>query len=171
MVVGTNSIWLLALTGNPNSGLAVLIPAAMIASLLPDIDATGRGAKIHYLGGGVLKNFIGVFHHRGIMHSFFVVGIIFIFLFLVNLLVLENTIPLLPYVFALSYLSHPLIDGFNCGVGYLFPFNKKKFALLPRALWTPVNGFTDNLLFMVGAFSLIIFYLLLFFERSTSLQI
>jgi membrane-bound metal-dependent hydrolase YbcI (DUF457 family) len=170
LVVGTNTIWLLTLTNNTESNdIAALIPAAMIASLLPDIDAAGRGAKIHYMGGGILKGFRGVFHHRGLMHSLFVVAIIFVFLFFVNIFALGNSSPLLPYVFALSYLSHSIIDGLNCGVGYLFPFNKKKYALIPRALWTPVNGFTDNLLFMVGSFSLIIFYFLYFFANNNSI--
>lgn len=169
MIVGTNAVWLLALTPNPEANILVALPAAAIASLVPDLDATGRGAKIHYLGGGFLKVFIGAFHHRGILHSLFAVGVLFIFLFLVNLLALENEHPFFPFVISLSYLSHSVIDGLNRGVGFFFPFNKKMYSLLPKSMWSPVDGFTDNLLFVIGCFGLLLFFVLLYLPSKNSL--
>jgi membrane-bound metal-dependent hydrolase YbcI (DUF457 family) len=164
VAIGANAIWLAGLTGILDQSMLILLPAAMLAALLPDIDAAGGGAKIHYIGGGVLSNFKGMsgkyFHHRGIMHSIFVGLIFFIFLLAVNLFALNNAYPLLPYIFFLSYMSHPLIDGFNARVGYFYPFVRNKFALLPQMLLSPVKGLADNLLFIVGVFGILLFFLL-----------
>jgi membrane-bound metal-dependent hydrolase YbcI (DUF457 family) len=156
LVVGANSIWLLGVFNHLNSAL-VIVPLAMLASILPDLDASG--AKIHSIGGGALSGFKGVFHHRGIMHSLFFSLVFFIILFAVNVLVLDNSLPLLPYAVALSYVSHPIIDGFNkAGVGFLYPFNKTKFSLIPSFLRTPIKGFADNLFFVLGSFGILLFY-------------
>jgi membrane-bound metal-dependent hydrolase YbcI (DUF457 family) len=164
VAVGANAVWLTGLTDRLDESILVLLPAAIIASMLPDIDAAGGGAKIHYVGGGILSNFKGMhgkyFHHRGIMHSFFMAGIYFAAIFLLNYFILDNSYPLLPYVFALAYLSHPIIDGFNTRVGYLYPFSLNRFSLLPKLLLTPIKGFTDNLLFILGIFGLLLFFLL-----------
>jgi membrane-bound metal-dependent hydrolase YbcI (DUF457 family) len=159
LVIGTNAVWISALNMDQKQ-IPILLPAAVFASLLPDIDAAGYGAKIHYIGGGVLGGFKGMFEHRGITHSLFVTFILFGLLFAVNSFALDNTYPLLPYVFALSYLSHLLIDGFNRGVGYLQPFIRKRYALLPQLLFTPINGYMDNFLFFLGALGIILFLLL-----------
>src|SRR5947209_4458834 len=131
VAVGTNAIWLAGLFGKADESILVLLPVAVIASLLPDIDAVT--AKIHFIGGGVLGIFRGsfygkYFHHRGLMHSLFVTLIFFVILWIF----FRNSIPLLPYVFALSYFSHSLIDGLNTGVGYLYPFKRKMYSLVPR---------------------------------------
>ena len=165
MAIGANTIWLAALTPKPEQSILVFLPVALLASLLPDIDATGDGAKIHYIGGGILGGFRGLFggryfHHRGLMHSLFVSVIFLIILWAVNFFVLQNAYPLLPYVFFCSYLSHPVIDGLNTSVGYLYPFVRRRFALLPRGMLSPVKGFTDNLLFIFGMFGIFFFFLL-----------
>jgi membrane-bound metal-dependent hydrolase YbcI (DUF457 family) len=164
LTIGANSIWLLALGNHNDSSILVLLPVAMIASLLPDIDSAGGGAKIHYIGGGILSNFKGMhgkyFHHRGILHSLFMAAVFTIILLIINLVFLHNAYPLLPAVFFVSYFSHPIIDGFNTGVGYLYPFSRTKFALLPRAMRSPLNGITDNALFVLGSFGLVIFLVL-----------
>jgi membrane-bound metal-dependent hydrolase YbcI (DUF457 family) len=165
IAIGGNAIWLTVFSKNPDQSLLVFLPVAILASLLPDIDAAGNGAKIHYIGGGVLGNFKGIFtgryfHHRGIMHSVFVSVIFFIILFLINLLFLNNSYPLLPYVFFLSYFSHPIIDGFNTSVGYLYPFSFRRMSMVPYVMRSPVKGFTDNLLFIFGIFGILLFFLL-----------
>lgn len=159
LVVGMNSLWLAGLSGKIDESFLALLPAAAIGSLLPDID-TDKGAKIHYAGGGVLGGFKGLFfgkyfHHRGLMHSLFVTVLFFFFCFVF----FGQQHPLLPYIFAFSYLSHLVIDGFNTGVGYLYPFSLKRFALVPKMFRTPVKGAVDNLLFMVGVFGLALFFL------------
>jgi membrane-bound metal-dependent hydrolase YbcI (DUF457 family) len=174
--IGSNSIWLAGLTGKVDESILILFPAAFIASLLPDIDAAGGGAKIHYMGGGVLSNFKGMhgkyFHHRGILHSVLAALIFFSLFFWLNYFLLANTYPLLPYVFALSYISHPVIDGFNFKkVGYFYPFSLKSFSLLPQPLLTRIKGFTDNLLFIFGIFGILLFFLLYANEFTSGLFI
>jgi membrane-bound metal-dependent hydrolase YbcI (DUF457 family) len=157
MAVGANAIWLVGLFGRLDASLLYLLPVACIASLLPDIDAAGGGAKIHHAGGGVLGVFAGVFHgkyfhHRGLMHSVLVSVLLFLVLWIfTNILVAS--------VAALAYFSHPLIDGFNTGVGYWYPFTQKKQALVPYALRTPLNGVMDKALLMIGCFGIVLFCL------------
>jgi membrane-bound metal-dependent hydrolase YbcI (DUF457 family) len=158
VAVGANAVWLMPFFGQVDKTILVMLPTAMLAAILPDIDASS--AKIHYAGGGVLGIFKGsfhgkYFHHRGIMHSLlaaviFTVILIFIF---------NSSSPLLPYVFGLSYLSHSLIDGFNTGVGYLYPFVYKRFTLIPRSLTFRVNSPADTLLMFAGIAGLLIFFL------------
>jgi membrane-bound metal-dependent hydrolase YbcI (DUF457 family) len=159
VAIGANAIWLTALTGKVDQSILIYLPTAVIASLLPDIDASS--AKIHYAAGGVLGIFKGsfygkYFHHRGIMHSILVTLIFF----LIFLIIFRNSYPLLPYIFAVSYLSHPIIDGFNSGVGYLYPFINKRFALLPKALRFKVGSPADILLMFAGIGGLLIFFAL-----------
>lgn len=160
MAVGANAVWLAGLVGQVDSSILYLLPVACFASLLPDIDATGGGAKVHYIGGGMLRVFAGVFHgkyfhHRGLMHSVLVTAV----LFLVLWLMLHGTYPLLPYVATLAYVSHPLVDGFNAGVGYLCPFSRRSIALLPRAMLTRVGGAVDQILLYVALFGMLMFFL------------
>lgn len=158
IAVGTNAIWLAGLLGQVDQSILILLPAAILASLLPDIDASS--AKIHYAGGGALgifkNSFHGkYFHHRGIMHSLAAA----VFFFIVLWLAFKNSYPLLAPVFTLSYFSHSLIDGLNTGVGYLYPFVNKKFALLPKSLRFRVGSPFDTLLMFAGIAGLLIFFL------------
>ena len=155
--IGANAVWLAALTGVVDERVVVLVAAGALAGLLPDIDATS--AKIHFLFGGVLSPFrgrhSGVFQHRGIFHSIFAVAVVFALSFIF----LRQYNPLLPFVLALGYASHPFIDGLNTGVGYLFPFNLKRYALVPRSLQTRVGGPVDQLLFFLAIVGLLMFFL------------
>lgn len=156
VAVGANAIWLTGFFGKADESILVLLPVAIIASLLPDIDATS--AKIHYAAGGVLGIFKGAFygkyfHHRGLMHSLFITLLFFIILWLI----FRHSYPLLPYIFALSYFSHTLIDGFNTKVGYIYPFVNKRFALLPKSLLGRVGASLDTLLMFVGLATLLLF--------------
>src|SRR6266481_6348960 len=101
-VIGANTLWLAAFFGGIGQSVFILLPAAIVASLLPDIDATS--AKIHYMAGGVLSPFRGAFsgkyfHHRGMMHSLFVTFVLFAILWFFT----RDTIPAFSYVVALSY--------------------------------------------------------------------
>lgn len=159
IAVGANAVWLMGLQGHVDDSIIVLLPAAMLASLLPDLDA--GSAKIHYIGKGALGGFKGLFrgkyfHHRGIMHSLLVTVIVFIITWAFS----RNSIPLLPYVVALSYFSHSLIDGFNAKVGYLYPFSGKMFAFLPLNFRARVKGPFDTMLLFVGLSGVAIFFLL-----------
>ncbi len=158
VAVGANAIWLTALTGKIDQSILVLLLTAIVASLLPDIDASD--AKIHYAGGGALGVFKGAFygkyfHHRGLMHSF-LVAVIFL---IVLAVIFKNYNPLLAPVFFLSYISHTIIDGFNGGVGYLYPFIHKRFSLLPRVMQFKVGSIMDTIVMFVGIASLLIFFL------------
>ncbi|MBI3231551.1 MAG: metal-dependent hydrolase, partial [Candidatus Doudnabacteria bacterium] len=139
VAVGTNAIWLAGIFWQVDQTILVYLPTAIIASILPDIDASA--AKIHYLGGGALGILKGsfhgkYFHHRGIMHSLTAVFILYVIL----RFIFHNSFPALPAIFTVSYLSHCVIDGFNTGVGYFYPFIYKKFALLPKPLLARVGS-------------------------------
>jgi|GEM_PF-824691 len=165
-VVGANSLWLLLFTAKVDQSIIVYLPIALFASILPDIDATA--AKVHYIGGGVLGIFKGVFtggkyfHHRGIMHSLFVAVLLSFVVWIFS----KNYYPVLCYIFGLSYFSHAVIDGFNTRVGYFYPFTTKRFALLPRPLLTPVKGAADKLFFVAAAFGLILFFFYFYLRFS-----
>lgn len=163
-VIGANALWITALVGKIDATVFIYLPIAIVASLLPDIDAVQ--AKIHYLGHGLLHSFQGLFkgkyfHHRGFMHSLFATilfgGVIAIFS-------KGTELYLLPLIFMAAYFSHSIIDGFNTSVGYLYPVFMKRFALIPKSLQTPVGGAADNLLFFVGAFGIVLFFYL--FQNS-----
>lgn len=159
VAVGANAIWLSAFA-LPDKSILILLPAAMIASLLADLDASA--AKIHFVGGGALGIFHGsgkhgiFLHHRGIMHSLFATLILFILL----LYFFHDSVPLLPYVAALAFFSHPLIDGFNGGVGYLYPFVRKQYAFLPSKIRPRVGGTFDNLLMFAAILGIFLFFLI-----------
>ena len=172
MAVGVNALWIAPFFGPLDKSILVLLPAAMLASILPDIDATA--AKIHFIGGGVLGIFRGAFggryfHHRGIMHSLPVALVILS----VMLGIFHSSFPALPYVFATSYFSHSIIDGFNTGVGFLYPFVGRRFALVPKFLRTPVGGAADNLFFFMACLGILLFFLAFksqFFPSSLNLR-
>ena len=156
IAVGANAIWLTGIFGRIDNSIVILLPVAIVASLLPDIDASS--AKIHYAAGGVLGIFKGsfygkYFHHRGLMHSLPVTLLWFILLEIF----FYNSTPLLAPVFALSYFSHSLIDGLNTGVGYLYPFVHKRFALVPKIMRSQVGSPIDTLLMFIGIGGLMIF--------------
>jgi membrane-bound metal-dependent hydrolase YbcI (DUF457 family) len=157
VAIGANAIWLTGLLGKVDESILVLLPTAIIASLLPDIDATA--AKIHYAAGGALGIFKGAFygkyfHHRGLMHSFFVA----IILFFILVIAFNGSYPLLAPIFFLSYISHSIIDGLNTTVGYFYPFIYKRFALLPRWLRFPVGSPVDILFMFGGIAGLLLFF-------------
>ncbi len=167
IAVGANALWLTTLGSVPPAVVAALIPLTMIASLLPDIDTAGGGAKIHYIGKGAFGIFRGLFfgkyfHHRGLMHSITAAAVLFIFL----TIFFARSYPLIPIIITLAYFSHPLIDGFNSTVGYLYPFNLKRYAWIPKRLYIKVDSRLDNILFFLASASLLLFLWL--FAQSLS---
>jgi|SRR3989344_273686 len=159
VAIGTNAIWLAGFLGKVDESILVLLPTAVLASILPDIDAVS--AKIHYVGGGVFgifkNSFHGkYFHHRGLMHSILATVILFVIL----LILFKNSHPMLPFVFALAYFSHTVIDGFNTKVGYLYPFVYKRFSLLPQPLLFRVGSAADTILMFLGLSGILIFFAL-----------
>jgi len=157
-VIGANAIWIASVYGVVDQNTALLAGVGAIAGLLPDIDASS--AKIHYLFGQFLSVFkgrhSGIFEHRGIFHSILSVIIIFVFSFIF----LRQYNLLLPLVITIGYASHILIDGLNTGVGYFFPFNRQRYALVPKFLRSKVKGPVDQALFILGTVSLLFFFLI-----------
>lgn len=157
-VVGANAVWLTSLTGQVDHSTPVLIAVGALAGLLPDIDASGRGARVHFLFGGLLKGLRNKFKHRGFFHSVMATVILFV----ASFFLLSSWHPLLPWVISLGYFSHPFIDGFNSvGVQYLYPL-KKKHNLIPEALQTPVGGWWDGVFMLLGTFGIMSFIFLYF---------
>ncbi len=160
MAVGANAIWLAGFAGKLDASILLLLFVACGMSLLPDIDIAGSGAKVHYVGGGVLGVFRGVFHgvyfgHRGLMHSVLAAVIVFVVCWLFT----HSLFPVLPFVAALAYFSHSLIDGFNDSVGYFYPFVLRKVSLLPKFLRVKVGGPVDVGLMYVALLCLALFFL------------
>lgn len=152
-VVGANAVWVAALLGMVDERAWLLALAGALAALLPDIDA--REAKIHHLGKGALGAFRGAFQHRGFFHSLMAVAVVFGLSFTF----LRAYHPLLPFIIALGYASHPIIDGLNFkGVRYLFPM-RRMFHLVPKWLASPVRGWYDQLFFIVGLVGIALFFL------------
>lgn len=153
-----NSLWLTALLPVKPAYYFILIPATAIVSLLPDIDAID--AKIFYIGGGLLSMLRGTFkgkyfHHRGVLHSLLAGCVMFI----LTALVFQSLVTGL--VLGLAYLSHPIIDGFNSGVGYFYPFNLKRYTLVPSKFCSPIKGKVNAILFIAGALGVTAFLLLM----------
>ena len=157
VAIGANAAWLTALSGQTHEWSLLMLAVGAFASLLPDLDAVGSGAKIHYVGGGIFSMFKNSFRHRGFMHSL-VAGMLIL---LVSVLFVGRINPFLPGVIVLGYISHPFIDGLNLtGVQYFFP-SSRKFNVAPRFLRSPVRGWADQLLFVLGTMG-VISYIFLF---------
>ncbi len=155
--VGANAVWLAALVGRVDPTVGVLLAVGAFAALLPDMDALY--SKVQFMFGGLLRTFriqgSGLWQHRGLAHSFLATLVIFV----VSFIWLRQYNPLLPYVAALGYLSHLIIDGFNTTVGYFFPFNRRRVTFWPRKLWTRVGGPIDQVFFFLAMMSLFAFLL------------
>lgn len=155
-VVGANTGWLVAVADpsvlQSHHTLPIVLGSAAFAALLPDLEADS--AKIHYLGGGILRGFSGgwgngYFRHRGFLHSVPMTVIILAS----SILFLDRVNHWLGVAIVFGYLSHIVIDGFNLGgVGYWYPFSLKRYFLIPKMLRSPVGGMGDKLLFILGAF-------------------
>ncbi|MBI4437900.1 metal-dependent hydrolase [Candidatus Uhrbacteria bacterium] len=154
-VVGANAVWITAFFSSVDATAFGLLVAGAFAGLLPDIDASARGAKIHYVAEGTFGMFKGVFQHRGFFHSLLAVATVF----LLSFWFLRAYHPFLPAILALGYASHPIIDGFNTvGVRYLFP-KRERYNLIPKLFRTPVHGFADQLFFIAGSLGIALFVL------------
>jgi membrane-bound metal-dependent hydrolase YbcI (DUF457 family) len=150
MIIGANAVWIAAYFGQIDQWAFVLMAAGAFAALLPDIDAGGRGAKIHYVGGGILKIFRGWFQHRGFFHSFMAVWLVYI----AAVALTAAYHALLPAVIATGYASHLVIDAFNRkGARYLFPV-PNFIAPVPKIFTAPVKGWTDYAFFALGLYGI-----------------
>lgn len=158
-VVGANAVWLLAAFGAVDRYAPVYVAIAAFGALLPDIDAGGSqskgkfGAKIHYLGKGVLKPFIGVFRHRGFFHSF--VFITLLFAMSIPLAFFLGTFT--PLMLTTGYASHLLIDQWNGGMQFFYPW-KKDVSIVPRAWRFRVGSAGDWAFLFLGAAGLLLFF-------------
>ncbi len=148
-------MWLLGALQIVDERAPMLVMAGAFGGLLPDVDAVS--AKIHYIGGGIMNSFRGISEHRTLFHSVFMSALVGGFVWLT----LDRFLPYVSVAIGLGYLSHTVIDGFNYGgVGYLYPFRKKKYHLLPKILRSRVGGLVDNLLFVAGITGLALFFLM-----------
>jgi len=154
-MVGANAVWIAYALGAVDRYAFVLALAGAIAALLPDIDASGRGAMIHYKFHGIFGMFKNTFRHRGFFHSLLAMWIVFI----LSLILLFNIYPLLPFAILFGYASHPFIDAFNAPVQYLYP-HKKFFTFIPKWLRFRVGSGPDNFILFLAALGVGAFFLL-----------
>lgn len=117
---------------------------SVFASLLPDIDHTESKISrnpLFMLPSHIVCTFTT---HRGIIHSLIglvaMSGIWFLIISLLSpALSIINLMDTLPYFIA-GYFSHLFADTCNKGgVGWLQPFIKKKFSILPIKTNTPTE--------------------------------
>lgn len=149
---GANVVWLTTLFGEPTQASAFYIALGAFAALLPDIDASWRGAKIHYVAGGILGGLKGVFRHRGFFHSFICIDL----LFLLTLPFGWFYDPFIPLIITSGYASHPFIDCWNAGMQWFYPL-KTNVTFVPKFLRFRVGSSGDTLFFVMGVLGLVVF--------------
>lgn len=154
-MVGANAIWVAYFLGAVDQSAPLLVAAGALAALLPDIDARGRGAKIHYMFKGVLGAFKNTFRHRGFFHSFLATLIVF----LISMVTLWRFNPLLPVIVTLGYVSHPIIDAFNAEVQYFFPL-PKFMSFVPKSFRFRVGSAPDFGIFFLASIGVVGFFLI-----------
>ncbi len=153
--IGANAVWLTVLFGEPTQTAILYTAVGAFAALLPDIDAgwTGsRGAKIHYIAGGLFGIFKGLFRHRGFFHSF--LSIVLLFCALIPLAWMID--PLFPLIFTAGYASHLFIDAWNGGMQWFYPL-RKDLTFVPKFFRFRVGSAGDDLFFLLGVWGLILF--------------
>lgn len=153
-VIGANTLWLI----QPMLGQTIqplLIPLAMLAALLPDLDASESTIKhLHIKIAGVKVEpfylpaviFSKLFRHRGWLHSavaILVVGGL-------SFALLSRYDILYPLVITFGYTSHILSDALTIsGVHFFLPM-KTELHLLPKPLRIKTGGLLDTLFFIGG---------------------
>ncbi len=133
-----------------------------LGGLWPDIDASD--AKIGHIGIGRGPNkikpfriftliFSTLFKHRGWVHSLLGLGV---FTFLLSFILINFTewdYVILPFCFALGYLSHLLSDSITySGVPLFFPLYRKKIHVVPESLRIETGSTVENTLEIVSLF-------------------
>ncbi|WP_056938432.1 metal-dependent hydrolase [Ligilactobacillus hayakitensis] len=101
--------------------------ALFIGSLLPDIDhPQSYLGRRHKIVSNVTNKAMG---HRGITHSLLGMGVVYIFLRLIQINYLAPSIRLAPFWILYGYLMHLIEDGFSQrGVKWLWPFGKSPLS-------------------------------------------
>ncbi len=116
------------LTAAPVKMWPVMIVAASVAALLPDLDKKGSKATRAVPGSGTVIG--AVASHRGFMHSLAAIFLISIGLALLPVIPRE-----LCFAMVAGVISHPLVDTINPrGVQWLWPL-KIKFSLARILPW------------------------------------
>lgn len=149
-IVGANAIWVAPFLGVTGWEVLPLVFVGIVGGLFPDVDA--KESEIHDETFNVTKLLMAhkLFGHRRFFHSFLATGLAG---WTIGRFV-PPVIPAIAPVFALGYLSHLVIDGFNTkGVVYLWPINWS-INWVPDFLQSPCGGWMDDLLFVVGAMGL-----------------
>lgn len=108
-IVGANAIWVLPALGVVGWQVLPLLFVGMIGGLFPDIDA--KESELHDETYNLTKLLQAhrIFGHRKFFHSFIATGLGY---WAVGRYV-PPILPAVAPVFAVGYLSHLIIDGFN----------------------------------------------------------
>ena len=153
-VIGLNSLWLLTpvLPYIPQDELGLLIVAASLGSLLPDLDASE--SKIKHMKSGGIKPFhlpARVVHctdiHCGMLHS--LVGLSFIGTVALPAAIAVGWLPWAALL--LGYASHLLADAATkSGILLKFP-SKRRYYALPVGLRLSTGSQAEEALFAICA--------------------
>ena len=150
-MVAANAIWLTMFSLYPSENFLILLFAAALGGLLPDIDASD--AKIHQKTYGITKPIGMFFKHRGFLHSWWAIAIVM----LLSYLFLSPIDERLPVIIGVAYASHLFLDAMNkSGIPFLFPY-MKRIRVLPRFITPKVGGMIDWLLFYFASLALILY--------------
>lgn len=152
--IGANAVWLVPLLSRVDEKTPLFLALGAFGALLPDIDAAQRGAKIHFIAGGVFGGMKGMARHRGFFHSFISICLVFCVSLPFGLWI----DPMIPLVVTLGYASHLFIDQWNMGMQFFYPM-RQYVTFVPSMLRFRVKSSGDMLFMMLGVFGIVAFVL------------
>ena len=159
-MAGLSSLWILEILPPENSfhdsNYAVIIAAAALGSLLPDLDAAE--SKIKHLQIGGVKPFLlpsQLIHrqtgHRSLLHS--LMALVYIALF--GIVISACLGPVVALALWLGYAVHLAADACTrAGIPLLYP-RPKRFHLLPKRLRIVTGSLAEDVVFALLSMSVL----------------
>lgn len=157
-MAGLGSLWILEIMAVENSfhngNYAIVIAAAALGSLLPDLDAAE--SKIKHLQFGGIKPFLlpsRFIHrqtgHRSLLHS--LMALVYVALF--SIVIAACLGPIVALALWLGYAIHLAADACTrAGIPLLYP-RPKRFHLLPKPLRIVTGSLAEDVVFALLSLS------------------
>jgi Predicted membrane-bound metal-dependent hydrolase (DUF457). len=160
LMAGLGSLWILEILPPENnfheSNYAIIIAAAALGSLLPDLDAAE--SKIKHLQIGGIKPFLlpsQLIHrqtgHRSLLHS--LMALVYVALF--GIVITTCLGPMTALALWLGYAAHLIADACTrAGIPLLYP-RMKRFHLLPKRLRVVTGSLAEDVIFALLSMSVL----------------
>lgn len=119
--------------------------AVAVGSVFPDIDEPESyiGRKTIILSNIIKK----LFGHRGMTHSFIFALLVFMTLYIANMIYFDEKYTYFVYGFSIGWVMHSVGDMFTIGgVPIFLPFKKKKYHILPKMMRIYTGSFTERII-------------------------